>query len=92
MPLRLKALLFIVIGTATAISVATLALVPLQPAIGGWPGLALWVALVAITSVSPVRMPGGALVNVAIAPLIAAAVLGGPSAAIVAALIGTLEW
>jgi hypothetical protein len=37
-------------------------------------------------------MPGGTLVNVTSAPVIAAAVLGGPAAAAVVALLGTLEW
>ena len=36
-------------------------------------------------------MPGGSNVDVAIAPVIAAAVLGGPAAAAVAALVGTIE-
>ncbi|MEA2677538.1 MAG: hypothetical protein QOJ81_1679 [Chloroflexota bacterium] len=79
------------VSTATAISVWVLMSVPLEPAIGGVGGLALWVAIVALTSASPVRMPGGAFVNVAIAPLIAIAALGGPGAAVIAALIGTLE-
>jgi len=37
-------------------------------------------------------MPGGPLVNVTIAPMVATAALGGPTAAVVVALIGTLEW
>jgi hypothetical protein len=37
-------------------------------------------------------MPGGTLVSVTIAPVIAAAVLGGPVGAAIVAAIGTLEW
>jgi hypothetical protein len=37
-------------------------------------------------------MPTGAVVNVAIAPILAAAALGGPAAGVLAAGIGTLEW
>ena len=69
-----------------------LAIAPLV-AVDRWapPGLLFWVAIVALGSSSSVRMPGGTLVDVGIAPLLACAVLGGPTAAIVAAAIGTFE-
>jgi len=37
-------------------------------------------------------MPSGAILNVTIAPMVAIAALGGPVAAVIAALVGTLEW
>jgi putative nucleotidyltransferase with HDIG domain len=41
---------------------------------------------------APVRMPSGTVVNVMIAPLLAAAALGGPFAAAVVGLVGVTEW
>ncbi len=37
-------------------------------------------------------MPSGALVSVVIGPIVAVAALGGPTAAVIVAAIGTLEW
>lgn len=92
MSTRLKALLTVTIGTAAVFAAVALATQALRPQIGGLPGLAFWAALVAISATAPVKMPGGTLVNVTSAPVIAAAVLGGPAAAAVVAIIGTLEW
>ena len=88
---RLKALLVVV--TTLGVVVATWAIAAgfLWASIGGLPGLAFWVAIVVLGSSSSVRMPGGTLVDVGIAPLIACAVLGGPTAAAVAAAVGVLE-
>jgi putative nucleotidyltransferase with HDIG domain len=54
-------------------------------------GIAFWVAVSLFASALPVRMPGGMLVTVSIAPVMAAAVLGGPAAASWVALMGTTE-
>jgi putative nucleotidyltransferase with HDIG domain len=54
-------------------------------------GLAFWIVIVLFASAMPVRMPGGVLVTVSLAPLIAIAALGGPAAAAWAALLGTTE-
>src|SRR3954451_5781561 len=77
---------------AVAIITIVIVAVPLGPNIGGWQGVAFWTAIVALSSAVPVRMPGGAIVNVGTAPILAAAALGGPTAAIVVAAVGTLEW
>jgi HD-GYP domain-containing protein (c-di-GMP phosphodiesterase class II) len=61
------------------------------PVIGGTAGGAFWVLVVALGSAS-VRMPGGAVVDVGVAPVLAASILGGPQAAVVVSVIGTLEW
>jgi len=54
-------------------------------------GLGFWVLLALCASALPVRMPGGMLVTVTIAPVMAAASLGGPAAAAWVALFGTTE-
>jgi putative nucleotidyltransferase with HDIG domain len=54
-------------------------------------GLAFWTILTLLASAFPVRMPRGTLVSVSTAPIVAAAVLGGPIAAGWVALIGTTE-
>lgn len=59
--------------------------------LAGAQGLAFWIALTLLTSVAPVRVPRGAVVSVAVAPILAVAVIGGPTAAAVVAIVGTLE-
>jgi putative nucleotidyltransferase with HDIG domain len=54
-------------------------------------GLAFWIVVTLFASALPVRMPGGLLVAVSIAPCIAAMALGGPAAGALVALIGTTE-
>jgi putative nucleotidyltransferase with HDIG domain len=54
-------------------------------------GLCFWIALTLLASAFPVRMPRGTVVSVSMAPIVAAAVLGGPAAAGWVALLGTTE-
>jgi putative nucleotidyltransferase with HDIG domain len=54
-------------------------------------GIAFWAVLCIFASAMPVRMPGGMLVTVSMAPLMAVANLGGPAAAMWVALVGTTE-
>ena len=54
-------------------------------------GVAFWVLVSLFASALPVRMPGGMLVTVSIAPVMAAASLGGPAAAAWVALLGSTE-
>src|SRR4051812_1623004 len=54
-------------------------------------GLAFWILVTLFASALPVRMPGGLLVAVSIAPCIAAMTLGGPAAGALVALVGTTE-
>jgi len=54
-------------------------------------GLVFWIAATAFASALPVQMPRGILVTVSIAPIIAAATLGGPTAGAWVALVGTTE-
>src|SRR5215213_7452981 len=54
-------------------------------------GLIFWTVITLFAGALPVRMPRGTLVTVAIAPIIAAMALGGPTAAAWVALVGTTE-
>jgi putative nucleotidyltransferase with HDIG domain len=92
LPLTLRWLLLAVIGIATAVSLGAVLTTSLQPAIGGWLGLGFWVVVTLLSGAAPVRMPGGTVVNVMIAPLVAASVLGGPLAAAVVGVVGVTEW
>jgi hypothetical protein len=96
---RLLALLVAVVGVGAVASVGSLlAFEPFgaigEPfgAIGGLAGVVFWTIVVMAAAVAPVRMPGGALVDVTIAPVMAAAILGGPFAAVVVSVVGTLDW
>ena len=59
--------------------------------IGGSLGIAFWVALTLITTAAPVHVPRGPFVSLYLAPILAVAVLGGPSAAAIVAVLGTFE-
>lgn len=86
----LSVLLAAVIGTAALLFAAVTFI---------WPGhgelgvvdLAFWTVLCLIASAVPVRTPRGNVVSVAFAPIIAVAALGGPAAAGLVALVGTVE-
>jgi riboflavin transporter FmnP len=54
-------------------------------------GIAFWTVIALVASALPVRMPGGILVTVSTAPIVAATVLGGPAAGGWVALIGSTE-
>jgi putative nucleotidyltransferase with HDIG domain len=104
MPRRLKLIIIgLVVGSAIALT-ATSLLFEINPRIGLdldnnraitrpeiLAGVAFWVVVALFASALPVRMPGGMLVTVSIAPVMAAANLGGPAAAAWVALLGTTE-
>jgi putative nucleotidyltransferase with HDIG domain len=54
-------------------------------------GLLFWILATLLASALPVQMPGGIMVTVSIAPIIAATSLGGPFAGALVALVGTTE-
>jgi hypothetical protein len=91
MPLNLRLTLTGVIGGASAIGLACLLTIPIYPELGGSTGLVFWLLVALLCSAVPVRMPGGAFVNLVTAPIVAAAALGGPTAAVLIAAIGTTE-
>jgi Ca2+/Na+ antiporter len=55
-------------------------------------GITFWVGLALLASALPVLMPRGFRIDTAIAPIVAAMSLGGPTAAAWVALIGTSEY
>ncbi|MBA3877949.1 MAG: hypothetical protein C0498_13690, partial [Anaerolinea sp.] len=54
-------------------------------------GLSFWILATLLASALPVQMPGGILVTVSIAPVIAATSLGGPFAGALVTLLGSTE-
>jgi putative nucleotidyltransferase with HDIG domain len=58
---------------------------------GLWLGIIFWIVLTIVASSLAVRMPGGNLLDVGFAPLLAAMSLGGPIVAGLAALIGSTQ-
>jgi HD-GYP domain-containing protein (c-di-GMP phosphodiesterase class II) len=57
----------------------------------GYIGLAFWIVLTLLTTAAPVHVPRGPYVSVYFAPILAVALLGGPTAAAVVAVLGTFE-
>lgn len=60
-------------------------------AVDGLGGVLFWIVVTLFASALPVKMPGGMLVTVSIAPLVASMNLGGPAVGAWVALIGTTE-
>ncbi|MFV2063491.1 MAG: HD-GYP domain-containing protein [Chloroflexota bacterium] len=91
----LQALVAVVGVAAVAAIVISFAFWPVDDAIegpiSGFPGLAFWIALTLLTTAAPVHVPRGPFVSVYSAPIVAVAVLGGPSAAAIVAVLGTFE-
>jgi putative nucleotidyltransferase with HDIG domain len=81
--------------TAAIVLFASLFLWPIDQAIegpvSGFPGLAFWIGLTILTTAAPVHVPRGPFVSVYFAPILAVAVLGGPTAAAIVAVVGTIE-
>jgi putative nucleotidyltransferase with HDIG domain len=59
--------------------------------IDGFLGVAYWVLLTLVATAAPVHVPRGPFVSLYFAPILAVAVLGGPTAAAVVATLGTTE-
>jgi len=85
----------VVAVAAAATLLASLSLWPLDEGIEGpifgVPDLAFWIALTLVTTAAPVHVPRGPYVSLYLAPILAVAVLGGPSAAAIVAVLGTFE-
>ena len=86
----------VVVAVSAAITLAlSFRFWPIEATLGG-PygvlfGLAFWVAITLLASAAPVHVPRGAYVSVSVAPILAVALLGGPSAAALVAVVGTFE-
>ena len=104
MPKSLKLFIALLVAGGAIALLATSFVFPLRPDIAleldGLPGasslelfagVAFWTLATFLASALPVQMPGGFLVTVSIAPIIAATAIGGPFAGGLVALIGTTE-
>jgi putative nucleotidyltransferase with HDIG domain len=98
MPKRLKLYIIGVVATSAFALVATTLLIPLNPAIG--PGFGVygplvgvffWIVMTLVASALPVRMPRGATWTVSTATVMAATILGGPTAAAWVGALGPTE-
>jgi hypothetical protein len=95
----------LLVAAASVMLLATFFLFEFRPTIGididGIPGapsaldlaagIAFWTIATLVASALPIRLSNGVLVAVSTAPLVAAALLGGPFAAALVALLGTTE-
>ena len=91
MSTQLRIFIVITVAAASLLLAAALAFWPIGPAIGGLGGVAFWCALCFVASALPVRLPNGLHVTVAFAPATAAMLLGGPAAAGIVAVLGTID-
>ncbi len=88
----LKLLVMAVVTTAIIVVLGAVVFARLPADLHGWGGVAYWTALTLVAQAFPVKMPRGTVVSVAIAPILAAAAVGGPAAAAVVASLGITEW
>ncbi len=94
-------LLVLIFGSSAATALLCLFAVLLFPprveirlfdgAFGTYAGVVFWVLVTVATSAVQVRMPQGSVLDLSIAPLVAAMSLGGPGVAAVVALLGTTQ-
>jgi riboflavin transporter FmnP len=101
----LQRYLIVLVGAAAIAAVATIAFVPINPNIGLQldsdptstsllelvAGVGFWCLLTFIASSLPVQLADGVQVAVSTAPLMAAALLGGPAAAAIVGLVGSTD-
>ena len=83
---RLVALSVVV---AAALAATAFWFFPIRAEIGGPLGVAYWTAFTLVSSALPVRLPQGTVASVSAAPVFAAVFLGGTTAAVIVAGIGT---
>jgi putative nucleotidyltransferase with HDIG domain len=98
MPRRLKLYIIGVVAASASALVSTTLLIPVDPAIGAGfgdhgplIGIVFWIAMTIVASALPVRMPRGATWTVSTATLMAATILGGPTAAAWVGALGPTE-
>ncbi len=88
-----KVRLLVLSTTAAAVLViaAVVLLFELHPEIQGVPGLIFWTVATLLAGALPVILPRGTVVSVSAAPVMAAAFLGGPVAAVIVGAVGTTD-
>ena len=70
---------------------AAIVLFPIRSSVGGPSGIAFWVVIALLASALPVQLPRGTVVSVGAAPILAAAILGGPLAGAIVGAVGTID-
>jgi putative nucleotidyltransferase with HDIG domain len=89
---QLRLYIIATVAAASLLLAAALLFWPIRPEIGGTAGIAFWCLLTFVASALPVRLPRGVHVTVAFAPATAAMLLGGPAAAGIVAILGTIDF
>jgi putative nucleotidyltransferase with HDIG domain len=84
-------LILATVAAAVLAIAAAIALFPLRPEIEGVVGVGYWTALTLAAGALPVQLPRGSVVSVGAAPIIGAAILGGPLAGAAVGVIGSLD-
>jgi HD-GYP domain-containing protein (c-di-GMP phosphodiesterase class II) len=87
----LAALVGLVVTVGVIALTVTTFLFPLPPTFSN-ADLAFWTLVALLSSAAPVRLPRGFVVGVAGCAVLAAAILGGPTAGAWVAAVGTTEW
>jgi len=88
---RVQRLVAFSVAVAALLSAAAVILFPIRGEIGLPWGIAFWTGLTLLSSAMPVRLPQGTVASVSAAPILASVILGGPTAALVVAGIGTTD-
>ncbi len=88
---RLPLLVAIVVVVAFLVFVVSWSRWPLADPLASDSGLVFWTVLTLVVSAFPVIAPRGSVVSVSIAPILASAILGGPTAAAMVGFVGVLE-
>jgi putative nucleotidyltransferase with HDIG domain len=95
LPKRLVIAIVAVVTTAILLFAGSVATWPIHSAIDdaalGRSGLVFWTLLTLIASSFPVQSSRGPVLSVSVAPILAAALLGGPTAAAIVAVLGTFD-
>jgi putative nucleotidyltransferase with HDIG domain len=101
MPRRLKLYIVGVVAASAIALVATTLRIPVEAPIGSsfrafgryaeLAGVLFWISLTLVAQALPVRMPRGAIFSVSVAALMAATILGGPTAGAWVGLVGVTE-
>ena len=88
---KVQRLILSTVAVAVLVTAAAIAFFPLHQQINGAIGVAYWTVLALAASALPVQLPRGTVVSVAAAPILGAAILGGPVAGVAVGVIGTIE-
>jgi putative nucleotidyltransferase with HDIG domain len=88
---RVNRLILATVAAAIVSVTAATLYFPVRGEIGGLPGIVYWTIATAAASALPIRLPRGVAVSVGSAPILAAMLLGGPTAAALITFVGTTD-